>query len=319
MNHLLLGARQTYTRSRRFKSYPRRFISNEFEIFTFFNRRIESPLNDLQSMKDRRVIDCLLEENQPAVRYFTLIDLLGRHRNDSDVREAYSKITRRGWAFNILRSQKGEGYWESAGSLYRPKYTATNWMSLILSDLGLTNENRQVTISSIFSRSAPAPRARERRRQAPLSRSRVLLVNRGARRGDLYPKRTTGYRDPYRESATRRAADSAAGAAASGAGLRRCWRLRFGATNSKVTFRLGPSKGFSPVPRSAGRLSSPARAGASARAKTGRGRSRRPGRPRPRPRIRSRRRRHRVCAQGRSPAWRPRTASCPSDRSGTRS
>ena len=101
-------------------------------------------MNELRSMNHHRVIDWLLEENQPAVRYFTLIDLLGRRRNDSDVREAYSSIARKGWAFDILRSQKTEGHWESARSLYKPKYTATNWMSIVLSDLGLTKENRQV-------------------------------------------------------------------------------------------------------------------------------------------------------------------------------
>jgi hypothetical protein len=95
-------------------------------------------------MKDQQVIDWLLEENQPAVRYFTLTDLLGRGRNDSEVKEAYSSISKKGWAFDILGLQKTEGHWQSKRSLYKPKYTATNWMSLILSDLGLTKENRQV-------------------------------------------------------------------------------------------------------------------------------------------------------------------------------
>ena len=95
-------------------------------------------------MKHQKVIDWLLEENQPAVRYFALSNLLGCRRQDPEVREAYSNIPKRGWAFDILRLQKGDGYWESAKSLYTPKYTATNWMCLILSDLGLTIEDRRV-------------------------------------------------------------------------------------------------------------------------------------------------------------------------------
>jgi hypothetical protein len=93
------------------------------------------------------VVDWLLEENQPAVRYFTLTDILGRQRNDAEVREAYSQISRRGWAFGVLRMQNRKGYWQSKpkGSLYGPKYTATNWMALILSDLGLTKENTRVS------------------------------------------------------------------------------------------------------------------------------------------------------------------------------
>jgi hypothetical protein len=90
------------------------------------------------------VIDWLLEENQPSVRYYALIDLLGRGRNDAEVIEAYSKISKKGWASDILNSQKPEGHWQSKRSLYRPKYKATNWMALILSDLGLTKENSGV-------------------------------------------------------------------------------------------------------------------------------------------------------------------------------
>jgi len=95
-------------------------------------------------MKHRNPIDWLLEANQPAVRYLALSDLLGRGRKDSEVMEAYSSIPKRGWAFDILRAQKAAGHWQSTRSLYRPKYTATNWMCLILSDLGLTKEDKRV-------------------------------------------------------------------------------------------------------------------------------------------------------------------------------
>ncbi len=99
-----------------------------------------------ESLKGQRVIDWLLEEDQPSVRYHTLTDLLGRGRNESSVGEAYSDISKKGWAFGILNLQKPGGRWKSKpkGSLYGPKYTATNWMALILSDLGLTKENKRV-------------------------------------------------------------------------------------------------------------------------------------------------------------------------------
>ena len=97
-------------------------------------------------MNRQHVVDWLLEESEPAVRYFTLVDILGLQRNDAEVREAYSQISRKGWAFEILSLQNPKGYWQSnpKGSLYGPKYTATNWMALILSDLGLTKENTRV-------------------------------------------------------------------------------------------------------------------------------------------------------------------------------
>ena len=105
--------------------------------------------NEKNAMDDRRVVEWLLERSQPAVRYFTLTNLLGHSNKASEVSEAYSKISKVGWAFDIIKMQKGDGRWQSTtaqpfSSLYRPKYTATNWMSLILSDLGLTKENHHV-------------------------------------------------------------------------------------------------------------------------------------------------------------------------------
>jgi len=46
---------------------------------------------------ENTVIDWLLEEDQPSVHYHLLIDLMGRGRNDPEVREA-SEISKRGWA-----------------------------------------------------------------------------------------------------------------------------------------------------------------------------------------------------------------------------
>ena len=105
----------------------------------------KSPSSIIENLKDSQVIDWLLEENQPCIRYYTLVELLERGKSDQEVRESYSNISRRGWAASILNSQNQEGHWQSKRSLYLPKYTATNWMALILSDLGLTKENKQVT------------------------------------------------------------------------------------------------------------------------------------------------------------------------------
>ena len=86
----------------------------------------------------------LLESDQPAVRYQTLVELMGLSENDSDVKAARSQIPKKGWAADILRRQKPGGHWESDADLYRPKYTATNWMALVLSDLGMTKEDPRI-------------------------------------------------------------------------------------------------------------------------------------------------------------------------------
>jgi hypothetical protein len=112
---------------------------------------------------DSLVVDWLLEEDQPSVRYYTLVDILGRKENDPEVREAYSRIPRKGWAKEILKLQKPRGYWESNEPawpkdilgwlefLYRPKYVSTNWRAIVLSDLGLTSKDKRIKkIADLF-------------------------------------------------------------------------------------------------------------------------------------------------------------------------
>ncbi len=91
-----------------------------------------------------KVMDWLLGAEQPSVRYFTLTELLERRADDPDVVQSRKAIEKRGWAHDILSRQKRGGYWESPKSLYQPKYTSSNWMALVLSDLGLTRESRRI-------------------------------------------------------------------------------------------------------------------------------------------------------------------------------
>jgi hypothetical protein len=89
-------------------------------------------------------LEWLLETDQPSIRYYTLIDLLDKDKLDSEVQGAYDDISRHGWAKEILRLQDAKGFWESENSLYRPKYVATVWRLIVLSDLGLTKKQRGV-------------------------------------------------------------------------------------------------------------------------------------------------------------------------------
>ena len=92
---------------------------------------------------ESKTLDWLLEPSQPAIQYYTLTSLLDRKENDPEVRDAKEKILKKGWAADILTAQKPDGYWEAAHSpegysLYRPKYTATNWRMIVLSDFPLS-------------------------------------------------------------------------------------------------------------------------------------------------------------------------------------
>jgi len=95
-------------------------------------------------MKRESVVDWLLGEDQPAVRYLALTTLVGKPGDDPEVRAAKAMIPGKGWAAEILAKQDPAGWWARHESLYTPKYLSTNWMLLILSDLGLTKADPRI-------------------------------------------------------------------------------------------------------------------------------------------------------------------------------
>ena len=92
----------------------------------------------------RRALEWLLEDEQPSIRYLALTTLLGRSEDDSAVQTARAAIPDRGWAHEILKAQTPGGFWVDDESLYVPKYLSTNWMLLILADLGMTNADPRI-------------------------------------------------------------------------------------------------------------------------------------------------------------------------------
>ena len=129
-------------------------VSNSGESCDPRGSPIKQPAgNSRYNSRDTQPIDWLLEEDQPSVRYHTLVDLLGRKEDDPEVREAHSRIPRIGWARDILRLQKPQGFWESheptnvgewMNFLRVPEYVATTWRALVLSDLGLTSRDPRI-------------------------------------------------------------------------------------------------------------------------------------------------------------------------------
>ncbi len=96
----------------------------------------------------RPVLDWLCEPSQPSIQLLALTDLLGRTPTDQDVGRARRNLTRTGWVADLLAERTAEGGWGDPSSLYRPKYLATNWKLLVLSDLGVTREDDAVRCSS---------------------------------------------------------------------------------------------------------------------------------------------------------------------------
>lgn len=109
------------------------------------------------------VIDWLLEENQPSIRYLTLTQLLHKSSTDSEVRETQRKIPEIGWAASILANRNPAGWWANEKNHYSPRFTATTWIMLILSDLGLTRENPAIRDScELWTRMRPIMRTKNK-------------------------------------------------------------------------------------------------------------------------------------------------------------
>ncbi len=79
-------------------------------------------------------IDWLLEPDNPAVRYLTLTELVGRSSRDQQVREARTAIMRSGVVPAILERQEIGGHWGKPDSFYTAKYRGTVWQLIVLAE-----------------------------------------------------------------------------------------------------------------------------------------------------------------------------------------
>ncbi len=77
------------------------------------------------------------------VRYKTLVELLGRPRDDPQVREALAAIPRDAGVERLLRKRNAEGYWGAPRDIFTwwPKKDTTFWVLGVLADFGLTRDD----------------------------------------------------------------------------------------------------------------------------------------------------------------------------------
>ncbi|MGA9839932.1 MAG: prenyltransferase/squalene oxidase repeat-containing protein [Thermoplasmata archaeon] len=84
----------------------------------------------------------------PSVRVRFWVEVDGRTRQDPGVRTALKQIGRTGWAASLLEYQMPDGHWVTPGAsareLYRPKYIVTNWLAIVLADLGMTRADPRI-------------------------------------------------------------------------------------------------------------------------------------------------------------------------------
>ncbi len=86
--------------------------------------------------------------SDPSVRLRYWTEVEGRSKQDPRVQRARRAIGRSGWAASLLSFQFPDGHWGTAGTaahdLYVPKYLVTNWVAIVLADLGATRSDPRI-------------------------------------------------------------------------------------------------------------------------------------------------------------------------------
>ncbi len=93
------------------------------------------------------VLDWLLEETDPAVRYFALTRLRGEAEDSpaaAAARSARAALMKKGPVANILSRQEKGGFWGEAGAFYADKYGGSVWQLLMLAELGADGADPRV-------------------------------------------------------------------------------------------------------------------------------------------------------------------------------
>ena len=92
---------------------------------------------DLSTIIRPEVIDWLLEQTNPSIRFWALQHLQNKSINHKDVLEAQEALMHSPVVKAILTAQKPGGHWENPESMYLPKYKATTHSLLIIAELGV--------------------------------------------------------------------------------------------------------------------------------------------------------------------------------------
>lgn len=95
-------------------------------------------MSDLSSLPDQTQ-KWLLNSESPGVRYPALRDLMD-DVDASELQRAQQSAHTDGPIATILDAMESEGYWAKPGAGYNPKYRATVWSLIMLSQLGASIE-----------------------------------------------------------------------------------------------------------------------------------------------------------------------------------
>jgi len=92
----------------------------------------------------KRLLDWLLERDEPSVRYQTLVELLEKSERDTVVQDTKQRIGQTGWVARVLGEQKESTYWDNPETCYIPKYATCVWKLIALADLEVSGEDQRI-------------------------------------------------------------------------------------------------------------------------------------------------------------------------------
>jgi hypothetical protein len=101
-------------------------------------------LSDWKSVLKAYPVDWLLEEANPSVRYFTLVDILDQPKTSREVKAAKDAIMKVGAVPKILAKQTDGGFWDSPERFYTAKYKGTIWQLIILAESGADETDERI-------------------------------------------------------------------------------------------------------------------------------------------------------------------------------
>ena len=94
----------------------------------------------LKNIGSTAVLDWLLEEENPGMRYLALRDLSRLVADDRELVDARLKAHQHGPIQQILENMQPAGYWVEPGAGYYPKYQGSVWSLITLAQLGASLE-----------------------------------------------------------------------------------------------------------------------------------------------------------------------------------
>jgi hypothetical protein len=102
-------------------------------------------LKNWKSYLNSDPIEWLLEESNPSVRYFTLMDIMDQDEKNSEVIKSKENIMMEGIVPNLLSRQKEGGYWVDRENFYvHTKYKGTVWSFITLAELNADGRDNQI-------------------------------------------------------------------------------------------------------------------------------------------------------------------------------